>query len=44
MAEDDRGLTRSPRAEVPAAETPKPESLFGLATGVVVVSAFLSRT
>ncbi len=39
MAENDLGLTRSPRLEVPAAETPKPESLFGLATGVVVVSA-----
>ncbi len=39
MAENDLGLIRSPRVEVPAAETPKPEALFGLATGVVVVSA-----
>ena len=30
--------------EVPASETPKPEALFGLATGVVVVSAlYLAR-
>src|ERR1700733_9611753 len=44
MAENDLGLTRTPRAEVPAAETPKPEALFGLATGVVVVSAlYLAR-
>jgi predicted PurR-regulated permease PerM len=44
MAENALELTRAPRAEVPAAETPKPESLFGLATGVVVVSAlYLAR-
>ena len=44
MAENVLGLTRAPRAEVPAAETPKPEALFGLATGVVVVSAlYLAR-
>ena len=44
MAENALELTRTPRAEVPAAETPKPEALFGLATGVVVVSAlYLAR-
>jgi predicted PurR-regulated permease PerM len=44
MAEDSLGLTRPPRVKVPAAETPKPEALFGLATGVVVVSAlYLAR-
>jgi predicted PurR-regulated permease PerM len=44
MAENALGLTRAPRVEVPAAETPKPEALFGLATGVVVVSAlYLAR-
>ena len=40
----DNALTRAPTVEVPAAETPKPEALFGLATGVVVVSAlYLAR-
>ena len=44
MAENALGLTRASRVEVPAAETPKPEALFGLATGVVVVSAlYLAR-
>jgi predicted PurR-regulated permease PerM len=44
MAENVPELTRAPRLEVPAAETPKPEALFGLATGVVVVSAlYLAR-
>ena len=45
MAENAFGLTRAPRLEVPSAETPKqPEALFGLATGVVVVSAlYLAR-
>jgi predicted PurR-regulated permease PerM len=44
MAENALGLTRAPRVKVPAAETPKPEALFGLATGVVVVSAlYLAR-
>src|SRR3984957_12033124 len=45
MAENAFGLTRGPRLEVPSAETPKqPEALFGLATGVVVVSAlYLAR-
>src|SRR5580692_9447990 len=44
MAENALGLTRAPTVEVPAAETPKPEALFGLATGVVVVSAlYLAR-
>jgi predicted PurR-regulated permease PerM len=44
MAENALGLARAPRVEVPAAETPKPEALFGLATGVVVVSAlYLAR-
>ena len=44
MAENELGLTRAPRVEVPAAETPKPEALLGLATGVVVVSAlYLAR-
>jgi predicted PurR-regulated permease PerM len=45
MAENALGLTRGPRLEVPSAETPKqPEALFGLATGVVVVSAlYLAR-
>jgi predicted PurR-regulated permease PerM len=44
MAENALGPTRAPRVEVPAAETPKPEALFGLATGVVVVSAlYLAR-
>ena len=44
MADNALGLTRAPRVEVPAAETPKPEALFGLATGVVVVSAlYLAR-
>src|ERR1700722_7959924 len=44
MADNALGLTRAPTVEVPAAETPKPEALFGLATGVVVVSAlYLAR-
>jgi predicted PurR-regulated permease PerM len=44
MAENALGPTRAPRVEVPAADTPKPEALFGLATGVVVVSAlYLAR-
>jgi predicted PurR-regulated permease PerM len=44
MAENALGLTRAPRLEVPSAETPKPEAMFGLATGVVVVSAlYLAR-
>ena len=45
MAENAFGPTRGPRLEVPSAETPKqPEALFGLATGVVVVSAlYLAR-
>jgi predicted PurR-regulated permease PerM len=44
MAENAFGLTRAPRLEVPSAETPKPEAMFGLATGVVVVSAlYLAR-
>jgi predicted PurR-regulated permease PerM len=44
MAENSVEPTRSPRLEVPAADTPKPESLMGLATGVVVVSAlYLAR-
>src|SRR4029077_15696681 len=44
MAENALGLTSAPRVEVPAAETPKPEALFGLATGVVIVSAlYLAR-
>jgi predicted PurR-regulated permease PerM len=44
MAENALGPTRAQRVEVPAAETPKPEALFGLATGVVVVSAlYLAR-
>jgi predicted PurR-regulated permease PerM len=44
MAENAVGLTRAPRLQVPSAETPKPEAMFGLATGVVVVSAlYLAR-
>ncbi len=44
MAEDPLGLARAPKVKVPAAETPKPEALLGLATGVVVVSAlYLAR-
>jgi predicted PurR-regulated permease PerM len=44
MDENALGLTRAPRLEVPSAETPKPEAMFGLATGVVVVSAlYLAR-
>ena len=44
MADDPLGLARLPKVKVPAAETPRPEALLGLATGVVVVSAlYLAR-
>ncbi len=44
MADDPLGLARSPRVKVPAADTPRPEALLGLATGVVIVSAlYLAR-
>src|SRR5271168_848507 len=39
MANDPLGLAGLPKVKVPAAETPRPEALLGLATGVVVVSA-----
>ena len=39
MADDPLGLAGLPQVKVPAAETPRPEALLGLATGVVVVSA-----
>jgi len=40
MAEDPPlGLARGSQVRVPAADTPKPEALLALATGVVVVSA-----
>src|ERR1700734_4224819 len=39
MANDPLGLAGLPQVKVPAAETPRPEALLGLATGVVVVSA-----
>ena len=36
--------SRLPKAKVPAAETPRPEGLLGLATGVVVIAAlFFAR-
>jgi predicted PurR-regulated permease PerM len=44
MADDPLGLARLPKVKVPAAETPRPEALLGLATGVVIVSAlYLAR-
>ncbi|HEY5206712.1 MAG TPA: AI-2E family transporter [Roseiarcus sp.] len=44
MAEDPLGLARLAKVQVPAAETPKPEALFGLAMGVVIVSGlYLAR-
>src|ERR1700735_3875413 len=44
MADDPLGLAGFPKVKVPAADTPKPEALLGLATGVVVVSAlYLAR-
>jgi predicted PurR-regulated permease PerM len=44
MADDPLGLARLPQVKVPAAETPRPEALLGLATGVVIVSAlYLAR-
>ena len=39
MANDPLGLAGLPKVKVPSAETPRPEALLGLATGVVVVSA-----
>ena len=38
MADDPLGLAQLPKVQVPAADTPKPEALFGLAMGVVIVS------
>ena len=44
MVDDPVELGRAPKVKVPAAETPKPEALLGLATGVVIVSAlYLAR-
>ncbi len=44
MADDPLGLAELPKVQVPAADTPKPEALFGLVTGVVIVSAlYLAR-
>ncbi len=44
MADDPLGLAQPPKVQVPAADTPKPEALFGLVTGVVVVCAlYLAR-
>jgi predicted PurR-regulated permease PerM len=44
MADDPLGLARLPKVKVPAAETPRPEALVGLVTGVVIVSAlYLAR-
>ena len=44
MADDPLGLAQLPKVQVPAADTPKPEALFGLVTGVVVVCAlYLAR-
>jgi hypothetical protein len=39
MTDDPLGLAGLPKVKVPAAETPRPEALLGLATGVVIVSA-----
>ena len=44
MADDPLGLAQLPKVQVPAADTPKPEALFGLVTGVVIVSGlYLAR-
>ena len=44
MADDPLGLAQLPKVQVPAADTPKPEALLGLVTGVVIVSAlYLAR-
>jgi predicted PurR-regulated permease PerM len=41
MADAFHDMPRGPRAEIPAAETPRTESLLALATGVVIIAALI---
>src|SRR5690242_16563556 len=41
MSDNTLGLSRLPNMRIPAAETPRPEALLGLATGVVIVAALV---